>query len=81
MTIPIAPCSIRPLDDRLGADAAIVRVRAVEELVEEEKKRKRPSREIDQLPHPGDLGIKPRAARLQRILDAERPTEGQRREP
>ncbi len=59
-------------DDRLGADAAIVRVGAVEQLVEQEQERQRPAREVDQLAHAGDLGVEPRSAGLKRILDAER---------
>ena len=36
------------LHDRLGADAAVVRIGAVEQLVEQEEERQRPAREVDQ---------------------------------
>ncbi len=67
-------------DDPFGADASIVRVGAVEELVKQEEQRQRSAGTIDHLAHPGDLGVKPRAAGLERILDAERGADGQGRE-
>ena len=54
---------------------------AVEELVEEEEQRERPSRQVDQLPHAGDLGVEPRAAGLERILDSQGASHGKGAEP
>ena len=66
-------------DDRFRADRAVVRVRAVEELVKEEKQRDGTTRELDDLPHPGDLGIEPRSSRLERVLNPQRRAHVQRR--
>ena len=68
------------LDDRLGADASVVRVRSMEQLVEEEQEGKRTLGQVDQLPDPGDLGIEPRATGLQRILNPKCRSHGQQGE-
>ena len=67
-------------DDRFGPDASIVRVGAVEQLVEQEEQGEWSAGAHDDLTHPGDLGIKPRAAGLERILDPESGTDGQGRD-
>ena len=41
---------------RLAPDTAVVRVRTVEQLVKEEEERRGTTRQVDELPHPGDLG-------------------------
>src|SRR5712692_3216297 len=61
-----------------GADEPIVRIGAVEELVEEEQKRYGTDRKIGKLPDPRDLCVETRAPLLQRILDAKSGTDRQR---
>ena len=68
-------------DHRLGPDAAVVRVRAVEQFIEEEEERNGTPRQVDELSHPGDLGEESGAARLERILDPERGADGQGCDP
>ncbi len=46
------------LDDRAGADAPIVRIGAVKELIEQEEERTRVPRQLDELANAGDLGVK-----------------------
>jgi len=46
-----------PAEHRLGADAPIVGIGAVKELVEQEKERQRASSQIDELADPGDLCV------------------------
>ena len=50
--------------NRLGSGAAVVRVGAVEELVEEKKERQRTAGQVDELSNTGDLCIEPRLAGL-----------------
>ena len=53
----------------------------MEDLVEQEQERARAPREVDELPDPGDLGVEPRPARLERVLDPERRPDGEHRDP
>ena len=68
------------LHDGGRPDAAVVRVRARQQLVEQEQHRQRPGRLVDDRPEPRDLGEEPRFARLQRVLHAQRRADRQRRE-
>ena len=51
------PACQKPANHGLGADAAIVRVGAVEDLVEQEQDGKRALREAHDLAQPRDLGV------------------------
>ena len=75
---PDGPAVDETTHHRLGPDPAVVRVRTVEQLIEEEQERNGTPRKVDELAHPGDLGEESGAARLQRILDPERGADGQR---
>ena len=68
-------------DDRLGSHGPVMGIGPVEELVEEEEERYRTRREADDLPDASDLGIESRAAVLERVLDPQRRTDDQWREP
>ena len=69
MTRPIAPRLDQRADDGLRADAAIVRVGAVEDLVEQEQHRPRAARRLDDGADAENLRVEARVARLQRVLD------------
>ena len=64
---------------RLGADAAIVRIGAAEEFVEQEQHRQAGTAAHDNLAETGDFGVKARFAVLERIDHAHRCGHGQRR--
>src|SRR5690606_38404597 len=53
----------------LGADAAIVRVRALQQLVEQEKQRRAAAAELVKLPQTRDLGVEAGSALVQRVVD------------
>jgi hypothetical protein len=55
-----------------GACQAIVRVGAMEELVEQEEQRNGSGRDVRQLTDPGDLGVEARPPLEKRILNAQR---------
>ena len=59
-------------DHGLGADASVVRVGAVENLVEEEEHRGLSLGELHHLPQAQDLGVEVGDAVLERVLDADR---------
>ena len=80
VTSPIARRSSSDAHDRLGPDAALGRVGAVEDLVEQEQRRDRSARDVEHLPYALDLGVEARLAVLQRVLDADRRRHRQRRE-
>jgi len=62
---PDGPAVDQALHHRPGANDAVVRVGAVEDLVEQEQERPRPFREANELSDPRDLGVEPRPTRLE----------------
>ena len=66
--------------DRFGADPAIVRIGAVQNLVEQEQQRNRTARGLDDGADAQNLGVEARVPGLQRVLDPKRRAEGQRRQ-
>ena len=72
VTSPIAPRARSP---RTTASAPMRRsceFVPCEDLVEQEEQRERAAREVDELLQAGDLRVEARAARLERVLDAQR---------
>ena len=67
-------------DNGFRADAPIVRIRAVQDLIEQEQHRNRPARQLHDRADAEDFGVKPRLPRLERIFDPERRADGQRRQ-
>ena len=67
-------------DNGFRADAPIVRIRAVQDLVEQEQHRDRPARQFHDRADAKDLGVEPRLPCLERILDPECRANGQRRQ-
>ena len=63
-----------------GADPAIVRIRAVKNLVEQKQQRHRTTRRLHDRPDAKDLREEAGVAGLQRVLDVKRGAEDQRRQ-
>ena len=63
----------------LRTDAAIIRVCALQQFVQQEQQRRVTACEVKELAEAGDLRIKARASLLQRIVDADAGTDLQRR--
>ena len=66
---------------RRGADPPVVRVGAVQELVDQEQHGQRPGRLVQNLAQAQDLGVEARDAALQRIGQPDGGADRQRREP
>ena len=63
------------------ADHSVVRIRAVKDLVKQEKKRERRARERDDQLHPRQFGKKPRLTLLERILNSQGCADRHHRDP
>ena len=77
----MAPLIQQASQDARRADEAVVRVGAVKQLVEQEQQRRRSTRHVGDLANARDLRVESRPAFLQRVLDAQRRADGERREP
>ena len=50
-------------DDTLGPDQAVVRVGALQQLIEQKQQRQRAARQVHQLPDADDFGVEARPSR------------------
>ena len=81
VTIPIAPCSIKPLTTDSAPTHRSWELVPLKSSSNRKRSGSGPRDRSTSCLHPGDLGIEPRAAGLERILDAQSGSDGQRREP
>src|SRR5580692_6192955 len=67
-------------DDRLGSDASVMRVGAVQDLVEQKEHGRRAAGPIDDLLEAKQLGVEAGSALLEGVVDAERGAEPEGRD-